>query len=279
MKRFFSKFGLWLLGGLAIIVVAFSIFSAIGSGTGFLRNAFGVIASPFRSAGAAIAEWVDGIGDHFDSLNTLQAENDALRQQVADLEKELRQAGADSTENARLRSLLRLQEQRSDLRLTAARVTERDSSNWASTLTLGCGADSGVAIGNCVVDAYGYMVGVITDAGLNWSTVTTVLDTSSSIGAKVFRTEEVAVASGDLHLMARGALKLSYYDNDAQLLNGDLIVTSGLGGYYPPGLVIGSVSELCTDEGGVQQYAVLTPKSILGGLTEVFVITAFDVVE
>ena len=53
-------------------------------------------------------------------------------------------------------------------------------------------------MGNCVVDDQGNLVGVIREAGLNWSTITTILDTDSSLGARVFRTGEVTVAMGDL---------------------------------------------------------------------------------
>ena len=108
MKRFFSKNGIWLLAGVAIVVVVLCIISAVSSGTPFLRNAAGVIASPFRAAGSAVAGWFGDIGDHFDSVADLQQENEELRAQVADLERQLRQAQQDSVENQRLRELLGL---------------------------------------------------------------------------------------------------------------------------------------------------------------------------
>lgn len=79
MKRFFTKTGIWLLAGAALIAVVLCIISALGSGTSLLHNALGVIASPFRAAGSAVVEWVGGIGDHFASIEELQAENEALR--------------------------------------------------------------------------------------------------------------------------------------------------------------------------------------------------------
>ena len=81
MKRFFTKTGIWLLAGAALIAVVLCIISALGSGTSLLHNALGVIASPFRAAGSAVVEWVGGIGDHFASIEELQAENEALRQE------------------------------------------------------------------------------------------------------------------------------------------------------------------------------------------------------
>ena len=90
MKRFFTKTGIWLLAGAALIAVVLCIISALGSGTTLLHNALGVIASPFRAAGSAVVEWVGGIGDHFASIEELQAENEALRQENAQLRQELR---------------------------------------------------------------------------------------------------------------------------------------------------------------------------------------------
>lgn len=279
MKRFFSKYGIWLLAGLATVVVALCVISAVSSGTPFLRNAAGVIASPFRSAGSAVAGWFGDIGDHFDSVEALQQENEDLRAEVADLKEQLRQAKKDQEENQRLRKLLDLQEQRRDLQLVSARVSERAVDNWSSVLTLNRGTNAGIAIGDCAIDEYGDLVGVVTDAGLNWCSVTTVLDTTSAIGAKIFRTEQVAVAQGQLSLMTEGQLSLTYLESPDELVSGDLVVTSGLGGYYPVGLTIGTVEELRTDADGLTQYAVVTPKAAIGSLTQVFLITDFGVVE
>ena len=279
MKRFFTKTGIWLLAGAALIAVVLCIISALGSGTSLLHNALGVIASPFRAAGSAVVEWVGGIGDHFASIEELQAENEALRQDNARLQEELRRASPAAEENKRFRELLDLRAQRSDLVFEAARITQRDVSNWSSTLVLNRGSRHGVAESDCAVDCYGNLVGVVTEVGLNWCRLTTILDTGSQLGAMVFRTEETAIAAGDLSLMTEGKLKLSYLPDSSTLIKGDLVVTSRLGGYYPSGLPIGSVEEVRTDDGGLARYAVLTPRCDPDALTDLYIITDFDVVE
>ena len=271
MKRFFTKTGIWLLAGAALIAVVLCIISALGSGTSLLHNALGVIASPFRAAGSAVVEWVGGIGDHFASIEELQAENEALRQENAQLRQELRTAQPAAEENQRLRELLDLRAQRSDLVFEAARITQRDVSNWSSTLVLNRGSRHGVAESDCAVDCYGNLVGVVTEVGLNWCRLTTILDTGSQLGAMVFRTEETAIAAGDLSLMTEGKLKLSYLPDSSTLIKGDLVVTSGL--------PIGSVEEVRTDDGGLARYAVLTPRCDPDALTDLYIITDFDVVE
>ena len=140
-------------------------------------------------------------------------------------------------------------------------------------------ADQGIAAGDCVVSAEGYLVGIISEVGYNWSTVLTVIDTDTELGARIFRTGEVAVAEGDFALMGQSRLKLSYLTSDDEVLIGDQIVTSGLGGYYPSGLVIGAVESLKTGDDGLARYAVLAPMMDFNTLTEVFVITDFSIVD
>ena len=231
MKRFFTKTGIWLLAAAATIAVALCIVSALGSGTGFLHDALGVIASPFRTAGTAVADWFTGIGDRFESVEQLQEKNAELNRRVAELEDELRKAQNAADENKDLRQLLGLRQQRTDLQFEAAPVTQRDVSNWASTVVLNRGSQHGVAVGNCAVDSSGNLAGVVTDVGLNWCRMATLADTEAQFGAMVFRTEETAVAGGDLSLMSEGKVKLQYLSDSANLIKGDLVVTSGLGGY------------------------------------------------
>ena len=78
MKNFFTKNGILLLTSVTVLAVVLCIISAASSGTGFVHNALGVIASPFRAAGSAVSGWVGGISQHFTSLEELQEENDEL---------------------------------------------------------------------------------------------------------------------------------------------------------------------------------------------------------
>ena len=219
------------------------------------------------------------MSQRFEDVEALQQENADLKKENAELQRQLDQAKIDSEENQRLRDLNGLRQQRRDFTFEAARVIERSTSNWSRVMTLNKGTSSGIAVGNCVVDDQGNLVGVIREAGLNWSTITTILDTDSSLGARVFRTGEVTVAMGDLALMGQGKLKLSYLEGESSLINGDMIVTSGLGGYYPSGLVIGSVEEIKTDDNGLTRYATIIPKTDITQLVEVFVITDFTIVD
>ena len=282
MKRFLTKYGLLALAAATVVAVILSLVTYFSSNTNALENLVGVVASPFRTASAAVAEWVDGKLRYAAEFDALQEENQALKTQIAEMEEELRQARRDSEENQRLRELLDLRERRRDLTdFETATVVERSASNsnWTASMTLSKGTSSGIEVGDCAITEEGFLVGVISDAGTNWSTLLTVVDTDTSIGAQVFRTRDIAVAQGDFALMREGRLTLTYLPAGASLMAGDLVVTSGLGGYYPSGLVIGSVEELVVDEGGLTQSAVLVPSADLEELVQVFVIKSFEIVE
>lgn len=157
-------------------------------------------------------------------------------------------------------------------------VTEHAVTNWTSSLTLNKGTSLGVEAGDCVIDECGNLVGVVSQAGTNWSTVLTLVDTDTSLGAQIFRTKDLGIARGDFSLMGEKRLRLEYLPADRAPLAGDVVVTSGLGGYYPSGLVIGSVEEVQVDDSGAASYAILAPAADLDALTEVFVIKSFEIV-
>ena len=119
MKRFFTKTGIWLLAAAATIAVMLCVVSALSSGTGLLHNALGVIASPFRAAGSAVAGWVGGISQRFEDVETLQQENDELRQQIAELEEQTNEQER-SIEALCLKLLLQQQPVARDLRQISA---------------------------------------------------------------------------------------------------------------------------------------------------------------
>lgn len=280
MKDFFSKNGIWILLVAVIVTVTMAALSAFGTGVATpLQNAAGVLSAPFRAGFSAVTTWVDDRIRFADDYDALKEENAELKKRVAKLEEENRQAQADSAENKRLRELLNLRPQERKLQFESAMVVDHTSSNWTRTLTLNKGSSMDIAPKDCVINSEGYLVGVITEVGTNWATVLTTIDTDFEIGASVFRTGEAAIASGDFNLMGQNLLKLNYISSESALLNGDLVLTSGLGGYYPEGLVVGSVEEVITDDSGAMDYALLSPAVNFDELTEVFVITDFSIVD
>lgn len=278
MKDFLKHHGLWVLFAAAVIAVALAAMSLLSNTSSPLVNVANVLASPFRSAYTAVATWFNDKQNYYKDTTALEEENAALRRCIAEMEEEVRQAESDRAENARLRELLNLTEQRREFTYETAYITEHAVTNWTSSLTLNKGTAHGIAVGDCVVDETHALVGVVSAAGTNWCTVLTIVDTDTSLGAQVFRTKDLGLAQGDFSLMEEERLRLDYLPADCQLLAGDLVETSGLGGFYPSGLVIGSVESVQMDDSGAASYAILAPQVDFDELTEVFVIKDFDIV-
>lgn len=279
MREFLQKYGLRLLIITTACAVLLSVLSYLSATSSVLENAAGVLTSPFRAAATAVTEWVADKQLYYKDHSALAEENEALRVRVAELEEQARQAAADREENELLRDLLELREQRRDFVFEAAAVIDRQSTNWTSALTLNRGTAHGVEKNDCVISAEGYLVGIVSEVGYNWCTVLTIIDTDTELGARVFRTQEVVLAEGDLGLMGEGRLRLSYLAADSALISGDVITTSGLGGFYPGGLVIGTVEAVQMDDDGLTEYAVIRPSARIAEESELFVIKDFDIVD
>ena len=279
MKDFLKNNGLWILFAGAVIAVALALLSYFSTNASPLVNLMNTVASPFRAVSTSVANWISDKRNYYEDTTALKEENEALKRQIAEMEAAVRQGETDSQENAFLRELLDLRKQRRDLSdFETATVMERSVTNWTSSLTLNKGSVHGVEVGDCVIDGRGNLVGRISEAGYDWSTVLTVVDTDTSLGARVYRTQDIGIANGDFALMGEGLLRLDSLPVSCQLLEGDLIVTSGLGGYLPPDLVIGSVTSLQADDSDTAVYAVLTPAAELDSLTEVCIIKSFEIV-
>lgn len=278
MKQFFRQNGILIVIIAVLLAAIIGVCSAI-FGMSPLSNVLGVLSTPFRAGVDAVASWVEDRYNYAFRYDELLAENESLRQQVADLQEEIRAAQDANRQNELYRELLNLAERRADFDLEDATVTVRATSNWSSTLTINKGSSVDVAVGDCVVDQYGNLVGVITEVGYNWSTLATVVDPSTEIGGRIPRTDDEAVLEGDFTLMGERRLKLSYLPENTVPISGDQVTTSGLGDQYPAGLVVGTIESIHTEASGLTRYAVVEPAADLENIKYVFVIKSFDVVQ
>lgn len=181
--------------GILLVIIALLLTILIGVGTAFmggnadpLSNVVNTVTSPIRNGIAAAADWAEGVYNYVFRYGQIQEELDSLRAQVAELEDQVREGQEAAKQNERLRELLDLQAKREDFVFESARVTGRSTDNWASTLTISKGTSAGVEAGDCVVTSTGVLVGVVSKVGLNWSTVSTIINTDIEIGGIVTRT-------------------------------------------------------------------------------------------
>ncbi len=242
-----------------------------------MNNAVSMVMTPLKNASTILVRKAERLYDYIFRYELLQAENEQLRLEMAEQNQNIRESQTYKTENENLRSMLGIQDKHTDFELELANVVAWDSSGYDSVMTISKGASAGLEAGMCAITADGQVLGLITETGSNWSTVTTILDTTSEIGAYIFGSGYSCIAQGDFDLMHDGRLRASYISSSASIRNGDQLLTSGDGDIYPAGLVIGTVTDVGDDEVNVAKYAVITPSADVTGVEQVFIIKSFDI--
>ena len=275
MKKLFTPKVRSVLILALLVAVAISIVSVVTPATDGGTNFIQTILSPFRAAGSALMRQAERYYNYVFNYEALQAENEALQARIMEMEDEVRSADSLQRENERLRQLAKLTQEHEDYELTSAYIVSWDASNWKSTFSIGKGTNSGIDAGMVAITEYGQVVGLVTDAGSNWATITTVLDSSLEISASVASTGYNGIVEGSYATGEEGLLRMDYLPTDSVLRNNDQVVTTG-STVYPRGLIIGYISDADFDETGVATYAILKPAADLDDLEQVFIITAYE---
>lgn len=279
MKAYLKKYGIRLLIVVVLVVGILAIGQSLRGGMGLLGDLSGAVRTPFQKVASAVVDRMEELYGYLYEYDNLRHENDNLRARVAELEKELRANEQASEENTRLRELLNLAAKHTDFTFESAKVVSWNASNWDSSFTISKGSDSGLEVGDSVVTEYGVLVGTVTETGSNWSTVETVVDLDTSIGVLVGTEEVSGILEGDYTLMRSQYMKLSFVAETGRVITGDVVVTSGAGGAYPQGLIVGNVTSVHSEAAGQVEYAVVEPLTKLDDLTQIFVVKDYEVVE
>ena len=189
MKKIFTKKGLYiaLVAVMIALISAVSLFSA-GRGTDPASNTINTIMTPLKRVVASIAEELEHVYAYMYHYDQIVAENEELKARIAELETEGRDAAEIHAENERLRKLLEFSERHADYEYVPASLISWSASSWSSSFTISKGSSAGVKLGDSVIDENGYLVGRITEVSAVSATVTTILDTTSSVGAAVSST-------------------------------------------------------------------------------------------
>lgn len=274
MRHFFSTrvrviliLALLIAGGLAVTssLTGKSIPSMVVQG----------VLAPLRSGANALTRQAEQMYDYMFRYEALQAENQALKAEIAEMQEADRKADSLSRENGRLRDLLKLKEAHADYELVDGYVIARSSTDWTSTLTIGRGTSSGVALGMCAITENGEVVGLVTEVGPNYCVIKTVLDSSLEISATIASSGYSGMVTGAYTTGEEGLLRMDYLPSSAVIRNRDQVVTSG-STVYPRDLILGSVIDAGMGSTGVAKYAILEPAADIEDLEQVFILTDYD---
>ena len=242
MKIFQNKFFMICLCVAVVIAGLSSTLSLMGY-NGLVRNVMGTVATPFRWVGTVVTNGVRGYGKYFSSIDTLSEENKALREENQALRDRLENASMVEKENERLRDYLAMKAEHPSFSFEEGMVIGREVSNYVTVLTLNRGTVHGITQNMPVVTEDG-IVGCVSEVGLTWCKVSTILETARSVGVYLPRNHAGGILIGDHSMRVDGLCKLTFVEVDAKNADvqpGDAVYSSGVGSVYPADVKVGEV--------------------------------------
>ena len=257
-----------LIIALAVSLVCVGLYQAEGA-TGPLHSLQSAVEGamvPLQRASAPLTEAVDDAGAAAAEGGVTEETYATLRQQNEQLVQQLAAAEEQRLENERLRGLLNLRDTY-EITGVSGRVIGRTTDAWNQTVTLDVGSSSGVETGLTVLGPTG-VVGQVISVDGGSCRVRLLTDPDSGAAARVESSRAEGVVRGSLE----GLLYLENLDADAVVNPGDVVVTSGLGGSYAPGLIIGTVVKVDTRQGESTRRVIVSPNDTTGALEEVLVV-------
>ena len=230
---------------------------------------------PVRWVATTIGNAFQGWGKYFASMKALDEKNKALIDENAALREQLQNAELLEKENERLRDYLDMKNKYPSFKMEEGMVISHSSGNYITNFTLNRGTLHGIAPNMPVVTKDG-IVGYVVEVGLNWCMVSTLIETATSVGAYIPRSEVVGIVSGDYSMRQEGTCKIGYIDAAADVQVGDAVYSSGTGSVYPADLKIGTVTSIEVDEYNRTLVATVTPAVDFSSLKWVMVITGYE---
>lgn len=255
-----------------ITLISVNLFNTGGPVTGIVN----VISNPLRVLSSNVARTFEGIYNSIYAYERVVLQHEAALRTINEWEWDQREAAAIAAENDTLRALLGFRARHAEYIDEPATVDRWSGSNWESSFIINRGySNSAVEEGNAVVTEYGMVIGIVSHVEATTSTVITVLDTRFSLSANVGETGGVGTLRGDFNYMHQGLLVLDLIDEDLMIMVGDRVATSGIGGVFPPGHMVGEIVELHRHPTGIGRYATVRPVRDINTISNVFVIVEF----
>ena len=208
------------------------------------------------------------------SIDEIRAENEKLKKENADLRAQLVDYYDTLTENSRLWKFYDLKKENPQYTLVPSMVLRRDSNDDFYSFTLDKGTTSDISVNDPVVSPNG-VIGWVSEVDLNTCKVVTLLSPQTSIGAIDNKRHDTGVVSGNAKYCDKNLTTMQKLNADHKIKKGDIITTTGIGGLYPKGLIIGKVTDICYDTYNTSYYAVVEPYDEIKKLTELAIITDF----
>ena len=253
-----------------IILILIVIFSNGDQNGNFLQNAANNLVMPIQNGLTFLKNKLSGNNAFFSDLDYLKDENKKLKEKNNELEQSLRELENIKTENQTLKEYMNLAEKYKEYKTIPGYVINKDISNYSKTMVINLGKKDCVEVNMTVIGNEG-LVGHVVSVTDSTAKVQTIIDTASSVSCSMSTTKDSIVCKGTLD--EKSALKAMYIPTDANIIQGDSIETSGIGGIYPKGIHIGTVKKVTNTQNMTDRYALIETAVNFDKIDTVLVIT------
>ncbi len=276
MKKFLGSLKFKIILVLASLMVGFMLYASTTEGFQLLPGrVISFIVTPIQDLSAQLSSSVGGFFSMLFNAQSISEENEQLRQENQQLRDSLIELEEAKRENEQLKGFLGIKESNPDIEFTPAFVIGRDPADEFYAFTIDVGAQAGVSVGDPVITDNG-VVGIVSRVDDHTAKVMTLLDPSFNLGALDMQSRDPGSVIGEASLALHGYCKMTYLPLTSQAKQGDLVITSGIGGVFPENLVVGTVREVRTETSSVSLYAVVEPAVNVADVKDVYVITNFE---
>lgn len=275
MNEFFHSKIAKLFAAIAVVLLALLLRASLtqGSATVF-SNAISLITLPLEKLSSAIGGSVGGFLERYTQADALYEENQQLKEQLRILTENQVELEKYRWENESLRKFMGLKEEHPDYECVMASVVSREPNSRFGSFTIDKGALDGVSYLDPIITQDG-LVGRVSEVGLGFAKVTTILDPGLSVGCYNPRTRDMGSVRGQVAAAEEGLCAMELVARSSDATAGDIIVTAGSTGLFPKDLVIGRIVSVANTSDGKSMTALLEPAADIEDLTNVLVITAF----
>ena len=276
MKDFFDTWKFKILVGIAVFLAAIMAYAgANGRLTAAPQEILSVAVAPFQRAAAAVSNGVSSLWEKYTNIDAILEENEKLTTENAELRGQMVDYDKLKAENEAYKALTNIQEQHPEMSYVSSFVIGRDPLDSFYGFTLEKGSLDGVEANDAITSDEGYLLGVVTEVDLTSCKVMTILHPSFNAAGVVSRTRDNGIITGSADYAAEGLCILSNLSRGTLTKANDQVITTGLGGVFPPDVLVGVVQELVPEASGKSTIAVLKPGADPRTVKHVFIITNY----
>ena len=276
MKDFFDTWKFKILVGIAVFLAAIMAYAgANGRLTAAPQEILSVAVAPFQRAAAAVSNGVSSLWEKYTNIDAILEENEKLTTENAELRGQMVDYDKLKAENEAYKALTNIQEQHPEMSYVSSFVIGRDPLDSFYGFTLDKGSLDGVEANDAITSDEGYLLGVVTEVDLTSCKVMTILHPSFNAAGVVSRTRDNGIITGSADYAAEGLCILSNLSRGTLTKANEQVITTGLGGVFPPDVLVGVVQELVPEASGKSTIAVIKPGADPRTVKHVFIITNY----